>query len=235
MLAGCLGAAAAAAPTALADDIVLYATATLPTNGWINETYAEGNPGNDNCNSGTEQYSYCDSGGDWLRALDFDPFSLPAGQKIDRVRVEAACRYDAGTVANIDASVNIGAGWTPLPDSQTWRSDSTFCSWRLTTAGDITAWANWNANPDLVNQIQVGIQRQSGIPGIRLRVKAFRIIVTTSPCPANFNGTGGVTIQDLFDFLASYFAGDGRADINRNGGITVQDVFDFLNAYFSGC
>jgi hypothetical protein len=25
-------------------------------------------------------------------------------------------------------------------------------------------------------------------------------------CPANFNCIGGITIQDIFDFLASYFA-----------------------------
>jgi hypothetical protein len=54
-------------------------------------------------------------------------------------------------------------------------------------------------------------------------------------CPADFNGVGGVTVQDLFDFLTAYFTADPRADFNHAGGVTVQDVFDFLAAYFVGC
>ena len=54
-------------------------------------------------------------------------------------------------------------------------------------------------------------------------------------CPANFNQAGGVTVQDIFDFLAAYFAANPSADFNHNGSVTVQDVFDFLYAYFTGC
>ncbi len=54
-------------------------------------------------------------------------------------------------------------------------------------------------------------------------------------CAANFNAEGGITVQDLFDFMAAYFAGDLRADINRSATITVQDLFDFLGLYFQGC
>jgi len=54
------------------------------------------------------------------------------------------------------------------------------------------------------------------------------------PCPADFNLSGSVTVQDIFDFLAAYFAGDARADFNNWAGITVQDIFDFLAAYFGG-
>lgn len=56
-----------------------------------------------------------------------------------------------------------------------------------------------------------------------------------APCPADFNGVGGVTVQDIFDFLAAYFAGDAAADFNGIGGVTVQDIFDYLAAYFAGC
>jgi hypothetical protein len=55
-----------------------------------------------------------------------------------------------------------------------------------------------------------------------------------APCVADFNGVGGVSVQDVFDFLAAYFAGDPRADVN-GGGLSVQDVFDFLGVYFVGC
>lgn len=54
-------------------------------------------------------------------------------------------------------------------------------------------------------------------------------------CPANFNASGGVDVQDLFDFLASYFAMDAQADYNRNGEISVQDVFTFIADFFAGC
>ena len=54
-------------------------------------------------------------------------------------------------------------------------------------------------------------------------------------CRADFNGAGGVTVQDVFDFLTAWFAAAPGADFNGAGGITVQDVFDFLTAWFAGC
>ncbi len=56
-----------------------------------------------------------------------------------------------------------------------------------------------------------------------------------APCAADFNGTGGLTVQDIFDFLNAWFASLPSADFNHVGGITVQDIFDFLNAWFTGC
>jgi hypothetical protein len=58
---------------------------------------------------------------------------------------------------------------------------------------------------------------------------------TTPCCKADFNQSGGVTVQDIFDFLAGYFSNDVRADVNASGSVTVQDIFDFLSAYFTGC
>lgn len=55
------------------------------------------------------------------------------------------------------------------------------------------------------------------------------------PCAADFNGAGGLTVQDIFDFLAAYFAGEPSADFNGVGGLSVQDIFEFLAAYFAGC
>ena len=55
-------------------------------------------------------------------------------------------------------------------------------------------------------------------------------------CPADYNCSGGqVEIQDIFDFLNGWFAGDPRADFNGVDGVGVQDIFDFLNAWFAGC
>jgi hypothetical protein len=68
-----------------------------------------------------------------------------------------------------------------------------------------------------------GFDGQSGDAGV------------TIYCPADFNFSGVVSVQDIFDFLAAYFSNDPRADINGSGAITVQDIFDFLAAYFGGC
>lgn len=63
-----------------------------------------------------------------------------------------------------------------------------------------------------------------------------RVTFATAPgCPADFNGSGAVTVQDIFDFLGAYFANIPSADFNGSGAVTVQDIFDFLGAYFTGC
>ncbi len=49
--------------------------------------------------------------------------------------------------------------------------------------------------------------------------------------PGDWNCSGAVGVQDIFDFLADYFAG--RGDFNADGATGVQDIFDFLAAYFS--
>lgn len=54
-------------------------------------------------------------------------------------------------------------------------------------------------------------------------------------CPANVNGSGGVSVQDIFDFLNWYFSSAPQGDFNASGTVSVQDIFDFLAAYFAGC
>ena len=64
-------------------------------------------------------------------------------------------------------------------------------------------------------------------------------------CPADFNNDGHVSVQDIFDFLSSWFSGcfaqgappcnGHNSDFNGSGTITVQDIFDFLAAWFAGC
>ncbi len=57
---------------------------------------------------------------------------------------------------------------------------------------------------------------------------------TLGTCIADFNCSNTVSVQDIFDYLAAWFAGTPSADIN-GGGIGVQDIFDFLAAWFVGC
>ncbi|MCC6321207.1 MAG: VCBS repeat-containing protein [Phycisphaerales bacterium] len=71
-----------------------------------------------------------------------------------------------------------------------------------------------------------------------LRIRADADTATglvTFACPGDFNLSGSVTVQDIFDFLAAYFSADPRADFNDSAAITVQDLFDFLSAYFAPC
>jgi hypothetical protein len=55
-----------------------------------------------------------------------------------------------------------------------------------------------------------------------------------APCVADFNHSGGIEVQDIFDFLNAWFAGDPAADVN-GGGLAVSDIFSFLNLWFAGC
>jgi hypothetical protein len=64
---------------------------------------------------------------------------------------------------------------------------------------------------------------------------AYGFTLTAPPCTADFNHSGDITVQDIFDFLDAYFANQSSANINADAGISVQDIFDFLAAYFSGC
>ncbi|HMN42551.1 MAG TPA: GC-type dockerin domain-anchored protein [Phycisphaerales bacterium] len=43
-----------------------------------------------------------------------------------------------------------------------------------------------------------------------------------------------LTVQDIFDFLNTWFASAPGADWNGDGTITVADIFDFLNDWFAG-
>lgn len=54
-------------------------------------------------------------------------------------------------------------------------------------------------------------------------------------CLADFDGAGGVQVNDLFAFLTAWFAGNPAADMNQNGGNDVPDIFQFLSLWFAGC
>jgi hypothetical protein len=64
--------------------------------------------------------------------------------------------------------------------------------------------------------------------------------ITSTPasptnCPADFNGSGMLEVQDIFDFLNAWLGSDPQADFNGSGMLEVQDIFDFLNAWLAGC
>lgn len=65
----------------------------------------------------------------------------------------------------------------------------------------------------------------------------------TVTCLGDFNGQNGVTVNDIFDFLAAWFTGCSsvgpncpwNGDFNRDGMVSVNDIFDFLSAWFGDC
>ncbi|MCC6321682.1 MAG: lamin tail domain-containing protein [Phycisphaerales bacterium] len=73
--------------------------------------------------------------------------------------------------------------------------------------------------------------------------------LTVPCCRGNYNKSapgpgapGGISVQDIFDFLTGYFSNDPCANTNDSApgpgapnGVSVQDIFDFLAAYFGGC
>lgn len=74
-----------------------------------------------------------------------------------------------------------------------------------------------------------------GVDSSGCQSTVFSAAASLTICLADFNCSGDVTVQDIFDFLTQYFAGNFAADVNGSTSVTVQDVFDFLQAYFNGC
>lgn len=54
-------------------------------------------------------------------------------------------------------------------------------------------------------------------------------------CVSDFNNSGLIGVQDIFDFLGPYFSASLSADVNISGAVDIQDVFDFLADYFANC
>jgi hypothetical protein len=70
------------------------------------------------------------------------------------------------------------------------------------------------------------------------------IFVTLAvPCPGDFNNSGNVDADDLFDFLDAWFASnpsmpmdmnwDARVDVDGNNQIDADDLFTFLDIWFA--
>lgn len=68
-----------------------------------------------------------------------------------------------------------------------------------------------------------------------MAMRSFARYVFGAPCPADLDCSGAVTIQDLFNLLNDWFAGNPAGNYNGDCCYSVQDIFDYLSAFFSGC
>jgi hypothetical protein len=133
-------------------------------------------------------------------------------------------------------------------------------SWINSTAGDSVAWttdafsSNPNASairwsmlynfrfisnmPPTAGMASLGLFRPAIQPGDddRLDVPGLDVpSVPTNTCRQDFDNSGTLTVNDIFDFLNAWFVGDIRADFDSNASLGVSDIFDFLAAWFAGC
>lgn len=60
------------------------------------------------------------------------------------------------------------------------------------------------------------------------------VVVTSAPCPADFNQDGGVDLADVEAFYMAWEACDSAADVNADGGVDGSDVETFFIAWEAG-
>jgi Calcineurin-like phosphoesterase len=112
--------------------------------------------------------------------------------------------------------------------------------YQIDVTDSLRRWSAGNGNLDnrgwallpLVNGTNAVIFEsfEAGLPST---LRPELVVRFNIPCAPDFNGNG-LGVDDIFDFLAAWFAGDIRADFNGNG-LSVNDIFDFLAAWFAGC
>ena len=72
-------------------------------------------------------------------------------------------------------------------------------------------------------------------PSESLNIFPSQFGVSVVDCPADYNANGALEVQDIFDYLNAWFAGEGDTDFDGLNGLEVADIFAFLNAWFAGC
>lgn len=127
--------------------------------------------------------------------------------------------------------------WYRYQDSTSWNqvwfddADSLLAKYQLAKSNGLGGVGMWALNYDGTRPELWNLLRQE--------------FVFPCSCRADFNQTGGLTVSDIFSFLAAWFAGctgqstspclSQNADFDSSGGLTVTDIFAFLTAWFAGC
>jgi hypothetical protein len=162
--------------------------------------------------------------------------SMPWATVIDSFGYREAVADPQFSLHRVYASLDLSSGpdlWTP---DTVLRIGTT--TWALDVLG--TGVGPWTADPFEIASFPAG-----GTLPVDYQVTPGRQNPgddVIPPCPADFNGVDGVTVQDIFDYLADWSSQVGggsiiiaSADFNGTDGVTVQDIFDFLAAWSTGC
>jgi len=88
----------------------------------------------------------------------------------------------------------------------------------------------FNDSGDVVFVIDAGTV---SVPDEAVIVARLSAPSNPSPCPADYDGSGALTTQDIFSFLSSWF--QGNADYDHSGATEVVDIFVFLADWYRGC
>lgn len=184
-------------------------------------------------------YTFADSGFTtiWQAAVDNAPTTSSV---IPTIPHRAADEY-ANTVSlrAAFAGLTSAGNWTLRISDNAQFSTGTLATWDIEldrTSGDpcdVSAGACCTGSSCLIATLNAcsGPNRRFAGAGTLCNLPGN---LTMPCCKADFNQAGGITVQDVFDYLAAYFTGQPSADTN-GGGVTVQDLFDFLSVYFVGC
>jgi subtilisin-like proprotein convertase family protein len=71
--------------------------------------------------------------------------------------------------------------------------------------------------------------------GFALEIRTARADAEPQACGCDFNVSGSLTTQDVFDYLSAWMGREPSADFDRGGDVTVQDLFDYLSCFATGC
>ncbi len=91
------------------------------------------------------------------------------------------------------------------------------------------------ATPALRSKFRGWTGACSGTGPCNITLANSAAVTATFGCSADFNNSESISVQDIFDFLTAWFAGNTAADVNNSGVLSVQDIFDFLGFWFAGC
>lgn len=164
------------------------------------------------------------------------------GDDIDVILTEDAA-LSAHEICSATAVPVLLGDALPIESLSVFEGLSAASSWRLTVADDsiydqgilLTAcveldWAadcNGNGSPDDVD-IANGLSTDMDGNGTPDECEH-------SPCPADFNGSGHVDIEDFSSFLIAFGSQDADFDLDGSGSVDLGDFSLFLVAFGSSC
>ena len=150
--------------------------------GWARIARANGNPGcQAACECADRRFAVSDAGRPWLTAQHFTP--LPDDRVVTRVVAQVLARFNDDTKGRVRLRVEIPSlGIVKAVSSARFKSTKD-CKWRFGRVGDVTDLVPvWT--PELLADVRVSVRRFTRTNSTPLRVKGFRLRVTTelTPC-----------------------------------------------------